>query len=250
MEQYPRFEDLQGVPSSQIREFFTHLGLYRRAEWIVRLAKQLQYDPPRPHILRRKNNEYDNPECEVAHLAGIGHYGCDAWRIFCKEAFYAKHGIHILDEWTRVVPKDKALMSYVQRRQREKQELAQRLSTRNPIPDLVSGIASMTITANAGTKPEITKDDSMLAVKELPVHDSKRQGQEKKPAEEGKERNEPNARQPPLGYARKDTSGPQSNIEELQQPIATPRRVIRARVTLPPKETSKVAKLVKFFSCQ
>jgi len=58
---------------------------------------------------------------EVAHLAGVGDYGSDAWRLFCKKSFYAGHQIVVADEWRTLEPKDKDLRRYVEQKRREEQ---------------------------------------------------------------------------------------------------------------------------------
>ena len=85
----------------------------------MRLAQQILNDPPRPGILRRKTYQNAGYPSEVAHLPGIGDYGSETWRLFCKVDFYASHGIIIEDEWDCVHPADKDLCRYVQRRRRE-----------------------------------------------------------------------------------------------------------------------------------
>ena len=83
------------------------------------MANQLITDPPVPKIMRQKSYQKAGYVSEVAHLKGIGNYGSDAWRLFCKEDFYADHGIVIKDEWKRVRTRDKELQKYIDRRWRE-----------------------------------------------------------------------------------------------------------------------------------
>ena len=83
------------------------------------MAEQLLDDPPRPNRMRQKGGKYAGYACEVAHLAGVGNYASDAWRLFCKEDFYARHNMIVTDEWRRVQTKDKALQKYIDRRRRE-----------------------------------------------------------------------------------------------------------------------------------
>ena len=83
------------------------------------MAEQFIVDPPRPNMKRRKGYKNAGYASEVAHLTGIGDYGSDAWRLFCKECFYADHEIVVTDEWKRVQTKDKALQKYIDRRRRE-----------------------------------------------------------------------------------------------------------------------------------
>lgn len=119
LNRYPTPESLRGADPEHIRDtYFTALGLFRRAWCLVQIAEQLISDPPRPGKKRRKAGEKAGYASEVAHLKGIGNYGSDAWRLFCKESFYAEHGITIKDEWKRVKPNDKALQAYVERKRR------------------------------------------------------------------------------------------------------------------------------------
>ena len=83
------------------------------------MAEQLIVDPPKPNRMRQKGYKNAGYASEVAHLTGIGDYGSDAWRLFCKEDFYARHNIAATDEWKRVQSKDKALQKYIDRRRRE-----------------------------------------------------------------------------------------------------------------------------------
>lgn len=120
LNQYPTAASLLDVTRTAILPDFTHLGLYRRAGWILELTSMLQGNPPRHGVLRTKSNEHDNPVSEVAHLRGVGHYGNDAWRIFCKEQFYAEQNITVTDEWRRVSPKDKCLKRHIRRCRRKR----------------------------------------------------------------------------------------------------------------------------------
>ncbi|KAK0960722.1 hypothetical protein LTR54_018470, partial [Friedmanniomyces endolithicus] len=71
------------------------------------MADQLLQDPPRPGIIRQKTYQNAGYACEIAHLAGVGPYASDAWRLFCKKPFYAGHQIVVADEWRTLEPKDK-----------------------------------------------------------------------------------------------------------------------------------------------
>jgi endonuclease III len=120
LQAYPTPESLQDIrPEDILRDYFQKLGFHRRAWTVVALARQLRDDPPRPGVLRRKTDENAGYASEVAHLVGIGDYGSDAWRLFCRVDFYAGHGITVADEWDRVNLKDKDLQRYVQRKRRE-----------------------------------------------------------------------------------------------------------------------------------
>jgi len=85
------------------------------------MAHQLLRDPPRPHILRQKTYRNAGYACEVAHLAGVGPYASDAWRLFCKKSFYAGHQIVVADEWRTLEPEYKDLRRYVERERCEGQ---------------------------------------------------------------------------------------------------------------------------------
>ena len=51
---------------------------------------------------------------EVAHLPGIGVYGLDSWRIFCRDALRGLEDRKKEEgEWTRVLPLDKELRAYL-----------------------------------------------------------------------------------------------------------------------------------------
>ncbi|KAK1026397.1 hypothetical protein LTR33_017616, partial [Friedmanniomyces endolithicus] len=122
LEEYSTPERLRSADLKDIQErYFKHLGLYRRAGWLVKMVDQLLRDPPRPGILRQKNHRYAGYACEVAHLAGVGDYSSDAWRLFCKKSFCAGHQIVVADEWRTLEPKDKNLRRYVERETREEQ---------------------------------------------------------------------------------------------------------------------------------
>lgn len=93
------------------------------------MANQLILDPPRPNRLRRKLYQNAGYACEVAHLAGVGPYACDAWRLFCKRSFYAQHGITVLDEWRTLQPNDFHLQRYVvHKRHQDRQQMAATLA--------------------------------------------------------------------------------------------------------------------------
>lgn len=77
------------------------------------MASQLLQDPPIPDVMRREKFKFDSPSYEIAHLTGIGQYGCDAWRLFCKKHFYMQYGREIEDPWKSLEVKDKILQRYV-----------------------------------------------------------------------------------------------------------------------------------------
>jgi hypothetical protein len=93
--------------------------MHRRAWWVVALAKAFLEDPPRPMVLRCKTGDFDSHLSEVAHLPGVGEYASDAWRLFCREDFYASAGIRLGQQWRSLRPSDRVLLRYVQRRRQE-----------------------------------------------------------------------------------------------------------------------------------
>ncbi|KAK0770283.1 hypothetical protein LTR75_017953 [Friedmanniomyces endolithicus] len=122
LEEYSTRERLRSADLKDIQErYFKHLGLHRRAGWLVKMADQLLRDHPRPHTLRQKTYRNAGYACEVAHLAGVGPYASDAWRLFCKKSFYAGHQIVVADEWKTLEPEDKDLRRYVERKRCEGQ---------------------------------------------------------------------------------------------------------------------------------
>ena len=50
---------------------------------------------------------------EVAHLPGVGAYGLDSWRIFCRDELRGIKEDDGDEEWRRVVPLDKELRAYL-----------------------------------------------------------------------------------------------------------------------------------------
>jgi hypothetical protein len=119
-EEYPAPDVLQHADSKHIQEeYFKHLGLHRRADWLVKMAGQLLRTPPRPGECKRKSYKNAGYASEVSHLAGVGDYATDAWRLFCKKPFYASYGTTIEDEWKTLDPEDKDLKRYVERKRRE-----------------------------------------------------------------------------------------------------------------------------------
>lgn len=134
LEEYPTPRSLQDAdPKTIASVYFKRLGLYRRAWWLVEMAHQLLTDPPQPNVLRRKSGPNAGLWSEVSHLAGVGEYASDAWRLFCKQKFYARYGISVADEWRTLQPVDKELKKYVKRKKLEErsrvieEDLARRL---------------------------------------------------------------------------------------------------------------------------
>ena len=118
--EYPTVESVRDAdPQRLLQRFFRPLGMYRRAWWVVNLARTFLEDPPVPMVLRCKTGDFDSHLSEVAHLPGVGEYASDAWRLFCREAFYASAGVRVAEQWRSLRPNDRILLRYVQRRRRE-----------------------------------------------------------------------------------------------------------------------------------
>jgi len=125
-EEFPTPDMLQHADSKHIqKEYFKHLGLYRRACWLVKMAGQLLRTPPRPDEREKKSYKDAGYASEVSHLTGVGDYASDAWRLFCKKPFYASYGTTIEDEWKTLDPQDKDLKRYVERKRREERATQQ-----------------------------------------------------------------------------------------------------------------------------
>ena len=105
-----------------IQPFFANLGLFRRANWLIDLAKEWLVNPPTAGVIHKKSSRDGVVlESEVAHFKGVGKYASDAWRIFCKDDLYKRAGHENKDpEWKKVQAKDKELVAYLKwRRMKE-----------------------------------------------------------------------------------------------------------------------------------
>ncbi len=146
--QYPGPDSLAAADHQDIVSVFQHLGLQnQRARKCIGLAKTWLENPPvkgkrhrRLHYPRKDDGKDissteppladDDPRVawEVGHLVGIGSYGIDSWRIFCRDQLRGlPYGLPSLvelqdakvreaelgKEWTRVVPMDKELRAYL-----------------------------------------------------------------------------------------------------------------------------------------
>lgn len=151
---FPEPSYLAAADHSEVVSFFQNLGLQnQRAKKCIALAKVwLEHPPTRGKRWRRlhypssgdgkdiKTNDEpiaDETEdarvgWEVGHLPGIGAYGIDSWRIFCRdelrnlgtagppdltacddeEARTKVQEEEMTREWTRVLPMDKELRAY------------------------------------------------------------------------------------------------------------------------------------------
>ena len=143
---YPSAVHMAKASVDDIIRVIGNLGLQqKRAQTILDLARTwLQNRPqrgkryrllnyPHPGSGRNISNkeepiaEEDPREAwEVIHLPGIGAYGVDSWRIFCRDALRQRASgmlplgadgaaaIELEQEWTAVLPKDKELRAYLQ----------------------------------------------------------------------------------------------------------------------------------------
>lgn len=153
--QYPTAASLAAANEQDIVSIFAHLGLQnQRARKCIGLAKTWLANPPVKGKRYRRlhyplkgdgrdisvtegplSDEDARVAWEVGHLVGIGSYGIDSWRIFCRDELrgvvvpsYGGSALPSLDElrhvpevreaelakeWTRVLPLDKELRAYL-----------------------------------------------------------------------------------------------------------------------------------------
>jgi hypothetical protein len=127
LEQFPDPKGLAAAKYDETEQYFENLGLFRRAQWVIDLAKRWLLQPPKAGVFHaKKYNGNIQFVSEVAHLKGVGQYASDAWRIFCKDELYRQAGFPVdIPEWTIVKPKDKELRAYLtwKRTVSEKQKL-------------------------------------------------------------------------------------------------------------------------------
>ena len=144
---YPTPAALAAAQHDDVVAIFAHLGLQnQRAKRVVEMAKAWVEQPPeRGRRYRRlnypmkgdgrdvkvgevlvdeKDEEVKEEEeavkegkgrvgWEVAHLPGVGAYGLDSWRIFCRDELRGIMKGDVDEEWRRVVPLDKELRAYL-----------------------------------------------------------------------------------------------------------------------------------------
>ena len=154
---YPTPTDLANANHQDVVEIFQHLGLQnQRAKRVVEMAKAWCEMPPEKgkrwrrlgYPERGDGKDVKVGEClgdeadvekdgerdmrvawEVAHLPGVGAYGLDSWRIFCRDGLRGfefeekvkksgqkKRGKEVVEfepEWKRVIPLDKELRAYL-----------------------------------------------------------------------------------------------------------------------------------------
>lgn len=145
----PTPADLAAAKHEDIVSIFQHLGLQNtRATKCIKLAQTWLETPPvkgkryrRLHYPNKDDgkdininegpisDEDERVAWEVGHLAGIGSYAIDSWRIFCRDELRglptglpergemerdaAAREVELGKEWTRVLPLDKELRAYL-----------------------------------------------------------------------------------------------------------------------------------------
>ncbi|MCJ1286608.1 hypothetical protein MMC26_005954 [Xylographa opegraphella] len=142
---YPGPEDLANANFEELSGMIHELGLQnQRAERMIKLAQTWVKNPPklgqRYRMLHYPGKEDgkdiakgsdsiddDDPRTawEIAHLPGTGAYAMDSWRIFCRDELRGlptglqenldpeSIALEMQQEWTRVLPLDKELRSYL-----------------------------------------------------------------------------------------------------------------------------------------
>jgi len=154
-EEYPTPDVLQHADSKHIQEeYFKHLGLHRRADWLIKMAGQLLRTPPRPGVCKKKSYKDAGYASEVSHLTGVGDYASDAWRLFCKKSFYASYGTTIEDEWKTLDPEDKDLKRYVERKRLEER-------TSQQVEDITMWMAKVNLSRPQRPRPAACDSDTM-----------------------------------------------------------------------------------------
>lgn len=145
----PTPADLAAAKHEEIVSVFQRLGLQNtRATKCINLAKTWLETPPvkgkryrRLHYPNKDDgkdininegplsDEDERAAWEVGHLAGIGSYAIDSWRIFCRDELRGLptglpgrdelegdadvRELELSKEWTRVLPLDKELRAYL-----------------------------------------------------------------------------------------------------------------------------------------
>lgn len=141
-ERFPTIEAMANASETELVATIQRLGFQnQRARKCISLARTWLIDPPKRGKRYRKvdypcnrdgrdiaegeaiDDEEDNPEekrvgWEIAQLPGIGAYGLDSWRIFCRDRLrYPSSSCCSSScseaEWKRVIPRDKELRGYV-----------------------------------------------------------------------------------------------------------------------------------------
>ncbi|KAK2746841.1 hypothetical protein FQN57_002883 [Myotisia sp. PD_48] len=140
LERYPTIESLAEADADELVPIIRHLGFQNlRARKCITVAQNwLQLAPESGKRYRRLHypNKSDGLDIkprevisdddvrvawEVAHLYGIGDYGIDSWRIFCRDVLRglatdwngAGAKEDFIPEWKSVHPKDKELCSFL-----------------------------------------------------------------------------------------------------------------------------------------
>ena len=150
MDRYPTPQVLAAAKLEDVVDIIQHLGLQnQRARKCIALAQVWLDSPPekgkRYRVLHYPKSgdgkdipkssgpiadETEDPRVawEVGHMPGIGAYGIDSWRIFCRDALrgiqttsatdstlgdHEKQEGELHGEWTAVLPHDKELRAYL-----------------------------------------------------------------------------------------------------------------------------------------
>ena len=115
LQKYPTPERLADAHYREIQPFFKNLGFFRRADWLIELAKTWLVRPPQANKKFKKSR--GTFESEVAHLKGVGAFANNVWRVFCKDNLYKAAGHSVTTpEWKKVLPANRGLISYLQDR--------------------------------------------------------------------------------------------------------------------------------------
>ncbi|KZO99820.1 DNA glycosylase [Calocera viscosa TUFC12733] len=127
LEQWPTADDLAKVPLEVLTEVLQPLGLQNvRATRLILFSQQYVANPPCETRLHPLRVDRTYPVTAVAHLAGVGRYAADSWRIYSPTLLGGggpKGAREILEglrepndepeEWKEVLPLDKELRWYL-----------------------------------------------------------------------------------------------------------------------------------------
>lgn len=137
-EKFPTVEAMAAAEMVELVSIIQRLGFQnQRARKCIDLARTWLADPPargkrygKPDYPRKRDgrdipegeyigDEDDNEDekrvgWEIAQLPGIGAYGLDSWRIFCRDKLrQLEQKQEAEPEWKRVIPCDKELRAYI-----------------------------------------------------------------------------------------------------------------------------------------
>jgi methyl-CpG-binding domain protein 4 len=144
LQEYPEPLPLSKAAYKDIQPFFATLGLFRRASWLIDLAKEWLINPPTAGVIHKKSSRDGVVlESEVAHLKGVGKYASDAWRIFCKDDLYKRAGHeNKAPEWKKVQAEDKELVAYLKWRRMKEESTSIEQSPRTSPEDVSDKLTS------------------------------------------------------------------------------------------------------------